>query len=171
MPNPNELLSKLPKIPRGAKWAAIGLFAAGFVFVALFIIWFIIRVEVGTNTLLVFVNKTGSVLPKELHDEYGDQVVLYPELVKAIAAKTGESEDDVATATRAFNTKSERKAAISRTPGPTKPKSSKPQSSSRARSAFLFANSADRCPIRRPSPPNPTSAVPSPKSLVPVAMM
>lgn len=92
MANPSELLSKLPKVPRGAKWGLLGLGAAGSLLFLFIVFWFVIRVEIGTNTLLVLVNKTGRVLPKELHDEYGDQVVLYPALVKAIAAKTGDSE-------------------------------------------------------------------------------
>ncbi len=53
--------------------------------------WNVKRVEVRPNELLVLVNKTG----KEIPAEFGDQVVLYPELVKAIAAKTGVSEEKV----------------------------------------------------------------------------
>lgn len=64
-------------------------------FLVLAIIWFGFRVEVDANRILVLVNKTGKILPPELQDEYGDQVVLYPELVGKIAALTGESEDDV----------------------------------------------------------------------------
>jgi len=56
-----------------------------------FYLWYIERVEVGPNELLVLVNKTGQSLPPE----FGDQVILYPELVKAIAAKTGVSEAKV----------------------------------------------------------------------------
>jgi regulator of protease activity HflC (stomatin/prohibitin superfamily) len=62
------------------------------VFMIGFVYWFIIRVEVHTNEILVLVNKTGAILPSDLHDEFGDQVVLYPSLVKAVAARTGESE-------------------------------------------------------------------------------
>ncbi len=57
--------------------------------------WFVIRVEVNPDKLLVYVNKTGKRLPAALTDEFGDQVVLYPELVSRIAAATGESEDAV----------------------------------------------------------------------------
>ncbi len=57
--------------------------------------WFVIRVEVEANKILVLVNKTGKTLPSELTHEFGDQVVLYPELVTAIAAVTGETERDV----------------------------------------------------------------------------
>lgn len=53
--------------------------------------WFIKRVEVDTNQLLVLVNKTGTELP----GEFGDQAILYPELVKSIAAKTGKSPEKV----------------------------------------------------------------------------
>lgn len=57
--------------------------------------WFVIRVEVDAGELLVLINKTGATIPDELEDAYGDQVVLYPELVKAIAAKTGMTEERV----------------------------------------------------------------------------
>ena len=58
-------------------------------------LWFVCRVEVENEQILVLVNKTGATLPPELADEFGDQVVLYPELVRAIARKTGQSEDEV----------------------------------------------------------------------------
>ena len=80
---------RLPIVPSLA-----GLVLLGIVFV-LGVFWFGIRVEVEKNQILVLVNKTGKVLPAELADDFGDQVVLYPELVKAIAAKTGESEEEV----------------------------------------------------------------------------
>ena len=44
-------------------------------------LWFVVRVEVNPEELLVLVNKTGKRLPAELADEFGDRVVLYPELV------------------------------------------------------------------------------------------
>ena len=73
--------------------------AIGGVFLLLFLIggvtWFVIRVEVNANEILVLVNKTGKVLPDELRNEFGDQVVLYPELVAAIAAKTGEETERI----------------------------------------------------------------------------
>ena len=59
--------------------------------------WFVIRVEVHAEELLVLVNKTGKRLPPELADEFGDQVVLYPELVSRIAALTEESEEQIRT--------------------------------------------------------------------------
>ncbi len=52
--------------------------------------WFVKRVEVGPNELLVLVNKTGRELPA---DGAGDQIVLYPELVKSLAAKDGRSDE------------------------------------------------------------------------------
>jgi hypothetical protein len=55
--------------------------------------WFIIRVEVDAGQILVLVNKTGRELPAELMHEFG--VVLYPELVHAIAAKTNRSDEYV----------------------------------------------------------------------------
>lgn len=57
--------------------------------------WFICRIEVGPNEMLIIVNKTGRDLPAELADEFGDQVVLYPALVDTIAAKTGRTADYV----------------------------------------------------------------------------
>ncbi len=59
------------------------------------VFWFVIRVEVNAGEMLVLVNKTGKTVPQELIDDFGDQVILYPELVRAIAQKTGESEEDV----------------------------------------------------------------------------
>ncbi|MDO8630884.1 MAG: SPFH domain-containing protein [Phycisphaerales bacterium] len=60
-----------------------------------FVYWFVIRVEVDAGEILVLVNKTGKSLPLALADQLGDQVVLYPELVRAIASSGGESEDYV----------------------------------------------------------------------------
>ncbi|GAG11441.1 unnamed protein product, partial [marine sediment metagenome] len=57
--------------------------------------WFVIRVEVDANEILVLVNKTGKTLPEDLADQFGDQVVLYPELVRAIAAGTSDTEEEV----------------------------------------------------------------------------
>jgi len=72
----------------------IGLLA----FVALLaFFWFIVRVEVPSNHLLVLIHKTGGVLPTGLREEFGDQVILYPELVKMVSQKAGTSEDDVRT--------------------------------------------------------------------------
>jgi|CXWL01.1.fsa_nt_gi regulator of protease activity HflC (stomatin/prohibitin superfamily) len=65
------------------------LFAVGFVY------WFVIRVEVNAGEILVLVNKTGRELPTDLTHEFGDQVVLFPELVHAIASKTGRPDDYV----------------------------------------------------------------------------
>ena len=57
--------------------------------------WFVIRVEVDAGEILVYVNKTGATVPSELADAFGDQVVLYPELVKALAARTGSTDEHV----------------------------------------------------------------------------
>lgn len=54
-------------------------------------LWFVVRTEVNANELLVIVNKTGRTIPQQ----YGDQVVLYPELVADLAAQTGWPEDKV----------------------------------------------------------------------------
>lgn len=62
------------------------------------VLWFGIRVEVNADELLVLVNKTGKTLPVELVDEFGDQVVLYPELVSAVARITNEPEDAIRSA-------------------------------------------------------------------------
>ncbi|MBN2560775.1 MAG: hypothetical protein JXQ75_07590 [Phycisphaerae bacterium] len=64
-------------------------------FLLLIVLWFVLRVEVNANEILVLANKTGKILPAELQDEFGDQVVLYPALVTKIASMTGESEEDV----------------------------------------------------------------------------
>lgn len=57
--------------------------------------WFVFRIEVRQGEILVLVNKTGRTLPPELADEFGDQVILYPELVSAIAKKVDWDEEDV----------------------------------------------------------------------------
>ncbi len=57
--------------------------------------WFIIRIEVDAGEILVLVNKTGKSISPALADRFGDQVVLYPELIRTIAAETGRSESDV----------------------------------------------------------------------------
>ncbi|MBI4579257.1 MAG: hypothetical protein HY718_06115 [Planctomycetes bacterium] len=59
-----------------------------------FYYWFIVRVEVNANQLLVLVNKTGRTLPAD-QEQYRDQIVLYPELVADVARQTGWSEEKV----------------------------------------------------------------------------
>ena len=59
------------------------------------VMWYGLRVEVNANEILVLVNKTGKQLPAELFQRFGDQVVLYPAMVDAIAAETGESAERV----------------------------------------------------------------------------
>lgn len=89
-----------PMIPKGtplrgslvAKLVSAVLFAA---FFTGFVEWFVIRVEVDAGQILVLVNKTGKRLPADLAPEHDDQVVLYPELVRAIAKKTGDAEEYV----------------------------------------------------------------------------
>lgn len=89
------------KGPSGSPFVKVVPLAIAASFLALvalgFILWFVVRVEVNSNEMLVLVNKTGKRLPPELRSDYGDQVVLYPELVQSIAAKTGESEEDIRT--------------------------------------------------------------------------
>lgn len=51
--------------------------------------WFIVRVEIPPEKVLVLVNKTGRTLPTT----FGDQVVLYPALVDKLAAETGKDAD------------------------------------------------------------------------------
>ena len=86
-------------MPRPPRKFALATSAVGVVTIlllgVLFVFWFIIRVEVNANEILVLVNKTGKPIPASLVPEFGDQVVLYPELVDAIAAETGESTDRV----------------------------------------------------------------------------
>ena len=62
-----------------------------------FYYWFIARVEVGADELLILVNKTGRTLPPEFTEEFGDQVVLYPALVTKLAAHHGKPEEWVRT--------------------------------------------------------------------------
>lgn len=84
------------RFPRFRPMQAALLFGLLLLFAFAFVIWFVVRVEVHANEILVLVNKTGKTVPADLADEYGDQVVLYKELVRAIAARTGETEDQVA---------------------------------------------------------------------------
>ncbi len=75
--------------------AAVLLAAVGFYY------WFIARVEVGTDEMLILVNKTGRDIPASLaDDDLQTQVVLYPELVRAIAAQTGATEEAVRQGTK-----------------------------------------------------------------------
>jgi len=69
----------------------------GLIVVVLFlaVLWFVVRQEVDANEILVLVNKTGRPIPTDLADEFSDQVVLYDELVRAIAERTGESTEQV----------------------------------------------------------------------------
>ena len=86
-----------PSIPRsrGPRIAAV----LGTICLLLVVIgavfWFVIRVEVHANEILVLVNKTGKETPEELADQFADQVILYPELVRTVAARTGETEEEV----------------------------------------------------------------------------
>ncbi|MCK4659996.1 MAG: hypothetical protein KAV82_10790 [Phycisphaerae bacterium] len=86
-----------PPIPRRYKlWIGPLIVGVPALAVLIFLVfWFVVRVEVNANEILVLVNKTGKTLPAELADEFGDQVMLYPELVKAIAQKTGKSEEAI----------------------------------------------------------------------------
>ena len=59
------------------------------------VVWFAVREEVDANEILVLVRKTGKTVPSELRSEFGDQVVLYPELVAEIARLTGETQEQV----------------------------------------------------------------------------
>ena len=77
----------------------------GLAFATFLIVWFVIRVEVGPNEIMILVNKTGKLLPSGLAGDYGDQVVLYPELVEAIARETGEDADDILTSYKGIQNK------------------------------------------------------------------
>lgn len=87
--------SKHNPLPGGSMIAAALGFLLLLFFAAGFALWFVVRVEVDAGEILVLINKTGKPIPAKLADELGDQVVLYPELVKAIAAQTGDSEAKV----------------------------------------------------------------------------
>ncbi|MFQ5492021.1 MAG: SPFH domain-containing protein [Phycisphaerae bacterium] len=85
-----------PSIPSGPHW--IVRLAAGVCTLAAAIgavYWFVIRVEVRANEILILVNKTGKTIPDELADQFSDQVVLYPALVQAVAQHTGETAEQV----------------------------------------------------------------------------
>ena len=86
-----------PSIPRsrGPQIAAVTGFICILLVVTGAVFWFIIRVEVHANEILVLVNKTGRSIPEELADQFADQVILYPELVQTIAARTGKTEEEV----------------------------------------------------------------------------
>lgn len=56
-----------------------------------FYYWFVVRVEVNANELLVLVNKMGRIIPQQ----YGEQTILYPGMVADLARQTGWSEDEV----------------------------------------------------------------------------
>ncbi len=73
-----------PHLPGRGLWIALLVFLLAYPFYY----WYIKRVEVDANELLVLINKTGKVLP----GQFNDQVVLYPALVAAIARQTGRSE-------------------------------------------------------------------------------
>lgn len=84
--------------PPGIKWPGlIGLGAgAGLIAIAAIALFMLVSWKtVATNELMVLVNKTGTPIPDDIGAVFADQVVLYPELVRAIAQKTGESEDEV----------------------------------------------------------------------------
>lgn len=55
----------------------------------LFTLWFVIRVEVNADDVLVLVRKTGRTIPAELGEEFEDQTVLYPELLDKLAVHEG----------------------------------------------------------------------------------
>ncbi|MFQ5495122.1 MAG: hypothetical protein ACE5EX_07040, partial [Phycisphaerae bacterium] len=86
-----------PSIPpwRLRWWQGVAAGLISLVLLVAAVLWFVIRVEVHANEILVLVNKTGKTIPKELIDQFGDQVILYPELVKTVAARTGETEEAV----------------------------------------------------------------------------
>lgn len=57
--------------------------------VFLFVLWFVVRVEVDADEVLILMHKTGRPIPTDLGEEFDDQIVLYPELLEAIAVKRG----------------------------------------------------------------------------------
>lgn len=83
---PDEQGPKLPRFP------IVRLVLVALVLAYPFYWWFVKRVEVGPNELLVLINKTGRSLP----GEHADQVVLYPDLIKSLAAQDGVAEERVA---------------------------------------------------------------------------
>lgn len=83
--------SRWPR-PRSLPAMLIGLVLLFWVFIG-FVYWFIIRIEVNAGEILVLVNKTGRLLPASLAEQFGDQVVLYPELVRGVASTTGRTDE------------------------------------------------------------------------------
>ncbi len=75
-----------------AKIAAFVSFAAA---ATVLTFWFVFRVEVNPNEILVLVNKTGRTLPTDIGNEIGDQVVLFPDLVNTLSTRTGLSAERV----------------------------------------------------------------------------
>ena len=87
-----------PSIPRRLPIRLVPALLGAVVVLVLFVtavMWIIVREEVNANEILIKVNKTGKTLPPDLVNDFGDQVILYPELVSAIAEKTGEKEEDI----------------------------------------------------------------------------
>lgn len=82
--------------PRRFPWLAL---VAGWVLLAavalVAIWWFVIRVEVDANQILVLVNKSGRELPPDLVEEFNDQVVLYPALLEELARREGKEVDAI----------------------------------------------------------------------------
>ncbi|GIK17033.1 MAG: hypothetical protein BroJett003_19970 [Planctomycetota bacterium] len=94
-----QSLSPTPR--RRMSWLAKGLLglallsAAGVAVLGVFIWWYAFRVEVAEDELLVLIRKSGKTVPTGLGQDFDDQVILYDQLVDAIARKTGETPDEV----------------------------------------------------------------------------
>jgi len=87
-----------PSRPTGPPLWTVGLIGLPFLlFLFGAVLWFVVRVEVDANEIMALVKKSGRPIPKNLADEFADQVVLYPALVDAIAAETGLDPEAVAT--------------------------------------------------------------------------
>jgi len=76
------------RLPGGVRLVGglIGL-ALALVSVFLLMLWFVVRVEVDADEVLMLVHKSGRAIPADLGEEFDDQIVLYPKLLEAIAAK------------------------------------------------------------------------------------
>ena len=75
---------------RAGRWfASLGGMFVLLVGAFLFVLWFVVRVEVDADEVLILVNKTGRAIPADLADEFDDQIVLYPELLDALAEHEG----------------------------------------------------------------------------------
>jgi len=69
--------------------------ACALIVVVLLAFWYVVRVEVDADEVLILVNKTGRNIPADLSADFADQVVLYPALVEELSKRSGMAPEDV----------------------------------------------------------------------------